>query len=238
MNKTVIKKQGNQLSKISNLSGGVELSSIPKVERNFLPYSFMANDKTSLEGAKAWHFYIQGDGGLAEMTADWYLVHLCTRRATRKLIGSEYKNRHYQLLEGIENKNNKFEEISEEILELSEQEQKENNTKLGYVSLCAACKINKQGLIFTTIFTHESFGLGENYFIQCLQEAEIQKNSCVKIFIASHEKNIKVSRKGFSYLANWKFKQWNSEELTKEMRESTENAWTNQAEQISFWINN
>jgi len=230
------KQQGNQLSKIFNLSGGINLQEIKKVERNFLPYSFMSNEKTSLEGCKPWHFYINADR-LACLQADWYLVHLCTRRATRELVGNEYKDRHLQLLKGIENPENKFEEISKQILDLSEEDQKNFPIKLGYTSLCAALKINEKNEAYTSIFTHESFGSGEAYWIQCLQQAEVQKNQAVKISITSHQENLKTSKKGFNYLASWKFTQWESVELTEEMRGGIERAWEHQAEQINYWLN-
>lgn len=236
MFKTIKKQEENQITKITNLQG-VDITSIPKPERNFLPYSFMSDDKTALEGVKAWHFCISGDAGIAMMMADWYICHLCTRRATRELIGKEYKNRHYQLLPGVENEENKYTEIEKSYADLDEDQQKNSEVRFGYVSLCAASRISKKGELFTSIFSHESFGAGENYIIQLLQEAEIQKNTMVKVEITNHSENLKVSRKGFSYLAAWKFSQWQSEEMSNNMRKSIENAWSNQTGEINYWIN-
>lgn len=192
----------------------------------FLPYAYISNEKTV--GKDPWKLILVGETE-ETVVAPYKIMHVLTTKMVRHLSGSKYDTRAYpRKHDSIEGKTEAlYKEVSENI----EEKQKEGWQE-GFTHLVAIWSDS----IPCTLATIEVAGTIENYWVSVLSAGDAKKGTCGVVKITSHEKCVKKSAAGRSYLAAWKFKDFEIANLTVQEKENFKKAWEEQNEQIENFL--
>jgi len=191
----------------------------PYVE--FLPFLYLSGK----DAETPYHAVLLGKSEEI-LQGEWSMCSILSRRMIRRLEGSHYTDRAYEeLKEGLGSTYNNYLEFEEKA------EEKKEGWALGLSHLV---------FLFTplqsTFATIESFGTQELYFTIPLSEGLINENKKVVVKISDHSINLKKAASGFSYLASYKFNQWESKQLSLPEIKQIKETYSLQKESIEYYM--
>jgi len=215
---------------------GVSLKDIPSglPPAQYLPYGYLTNERTP--DRDPWVFILAGrDTGDVVVQAPYRMTHVMTSGVVRRLEGSEYKERAYpRKHDSIKGDSEEtYHRVTQSLGDDEKQGDIAGETwQRGYVHLVALWSDTIKP-VFLTIEVAKSL---ENYWTNLLTEADFTTTSAAVVSITSHEKCVQKSKKGFTYLASWKFKDWTIQSLTSGELKALSVAWESQATQIENFL--
>lgn len=201
------------------ITGGLDLAKRKEaMDERFepmLPFLYLSNNRT--EGVAPWKLCKWEDGETEEIEAPYILCHILSRKMVRRLEGGQYKERAFAPIlqdekgQMIGETVGKFEEVAK-LLESIDEGAQVSSGGWSYAISHLVVLVQGERCTFATL---EAGGSLEDYFTELLLSASLKENQGGKVTISSHEKNLKTSKKGFEYLASWKFKQWEQVDLSQ-----------------------
>lgn len=169
--------------------------------KSFLPQMVIGNPKNKKFQGRS--LAIRDAVGVFNPLQNPVLGQVFSTETAFRLEGDEYKQRVYKFLdpdfytevsEGVEKNVNSF-----------------SDWFLGSTHILFLFEGGKPGF-----FQIELKGANEVYFIKAFADAQVGEGKCVEIDLTDHSVNLVKSKKGFDYLAHWKFTQFSTADLTKE----------------------
>ena len=219
-------------SELPTFSGflGVNLKE-QKEEKPFLPYLFLTNPKT--EGYEPW-LTILTDESERVLDTPYKISHVLTVPFVRCREGEEYSERCFpQKHSSFEAKSaEKYQKISDALGDDTEAEIDgfDGVWQRGVVHLVFLIEKSGKGQ-YITIECARSL---ENYWTHAFIAADLRKKRAAEI--RGHRDSVVTSKKGFKYLASWKFKSWEPVDFTDTEFELAQEQWTKQAVQIENFL--